>query len=167
MINNQKELTLNDISVNMKDLTTTVDTLAVTVNDIALTLGGIVSRFENVEVAIVASEERMKTYIQTYVEKEFDDFAIIINKSFMGLEERMDRRFGKIESRLDKVEISIGKIESRLDKVEISIGKIESRLDKIELSTPRELEKRITIVEEDSDLHDSYFRGFKKTLQVV
>ena len=153
MINNQKELTLNDISVNMKDLTTTVDTLAVTVNDIALTLGGIVSRFENVEVAIVASEERMKTYIQTYVEKEFDDFAIIINKSFMGLEERMDRRFGKIES--------------RLDKVEISIGKIESRLDKIELSTPRELEKRITIVEEDSDLHDSYFRGFKKTLQVV
>ncbi len=92
-----------------------------------------------IDDSIKASEERMRTYIQTYVEKEFDDFAIIIGKSFAGSEERMNEKFVRIETRLDR----------------------------IELSTPRELEKRIMVVEEDSDLHDLYFRGFRETLKVT
>ncbi len=72
-------------------------------------------------------------------DREISDLSIMISNSFMGFEERMDKRFVKIETRLDR----------------------------IELSTPRELEKRIMVVEEDSDLHDLYFRGFRETLKVV
>ena len=92
-----------------------------------------------IDSSIKASEERMKTSI----DQEFDSFAIMIGKSFAGSEERMK-----------------GYVDSRFDKV-------ETRLDRIELSTPRELEKRIMVVEEDSDLHDLYFRGFRETLKVA
>ncbi len=77
--------------------------------------------------------------LKAYIDQENNDLAVMISNSFTGFEQRMDKRFVRIEARLDK----------------------------IELSTPRELEKRIMVVEEDSDSHNTYFRGFRKTLEVV
>lgn len=83
-----------------------------------------------------------------------------LDSSFGILSNRIQDLDNKINSGFERVETSINNVENRLDRV-------ETRLEKIELSTPRELEKRIMVVEEDSDLHDSYFRGIRTTLQVV
>ena len=138
--NNIKHMLNNQKELTLQNL---YDVVIRIDNKLDSSFGILSNRIQDLDIkidsSIKASEERMKTSI----DQEFDSFAIMIGKSFAGSEERMK-----------------GYVDSRFDKV-------ETRLDRIELSTPRELEKRIMVVEEDSDLHDLYFRGFRETLKVA
>ena len=61
-----------------------------------------------------------------------------IQNLLLGMEERtnvrfdkMDTRFDGVEVRLDKVEVRLDKVESRLDKVESRLGAIETKVDSV------------------------------------
>ena len=83
-----------------------------------------------------------------------EDLAMMTQKGFAGMDERlgnmrveMGKRFDKVEDRLDKVEDRLGRVEDRLDKVEDRLGRVEDRLANVEYLISSDINKRMEVVE--------------------
>jgi archaellum component FlaC len=64
-----------------------------------------------------------------------DELAVMINKSFVGVESRIagvESRLVGVESRLEGIETRLVKVETRLDSVETRLDSVESRLTGVE-----------------------------------
>jgi chromosome segregation ATPase len=87
--------------------------------------------------------------IGSLMDKKFDDFAIVIGKSFGKLTndinqrfdavdkrfEQVDNRFESIEKRLNKIELDIGSVRADIRRIQNDIDDIKEQLDRIEKKT--------------------------------
>ncbi len=107
-----------------------------------------------------------KQYLAEEFEKQFNNLAVLLNKSFQSMQEYMDKRFTAIEIRLDKIEGRLDKIEARLSVLEDRLTSLEQEVENIRLRLDRgatqmdlvEVEKRVFMIEQKLGLPAPEFR---------
>jgi hypothetical protein len=79
-------------------------------------------------------------------DEKIDVFALMVQKGFQSMDEKMNRGFDQIGKRIDGVEGRMGNIEKQIDVLQRGQVHIEDRLDEI-VPYVKDHEKRITILE--------------------
>ena len=91
-----------------------------------------------------------KGWFREAMRESIDEFAMIVNKSFVEMESRMDARFGKIESTMAGMKEDILALTQRIDKLE---KYIDNRFDGISREL-KEIRKEIKTIDVRADIFD-------------
>ncbi|MFH1232600.1 MAG: hypothetical protein V1651_01895 [Patescibacteria group bacterium] len=92
---------------------------------------------DNNEVLLKKIEEKM--------DEKIEEFAIIVNSGFDGVNERFDR----VENRLDRVENRLDNIEQSNEEIKLKLGNVAYRFE------IKEIEGRVEVLEKKSDIQFS------------
>lgn len=91
-----------------------------------------------------------KGWFREAMREAIGEFAIIVNKSFVEMEARMDARFGHIESNMATMAEDIRALTQRIDKLE---KYVDQRLDAITREL-KEIRKEIKVIDVRADIFD-------------
>ncbi|MEK7095247.1 MAG: hypothetical protein AAB917_01150 [Patescibacteria group bacterium] len=80
--------------------------------------------------------------LQQDIDEKLDDFAVIVNNSFIAQREYMDERFNHVDTRLDGIDIRLNVIDGRLDAIDTRLDDVDIHLKDIDISI-RGLDSRI------------------------
>jgi polyhydroxyalkanoate synthesis regulator phasin len=95
------------------------------------------------------AEVMTKGWFREAMRESIDEFARIVNKSFVEMESRMDARFGKIESTMATKE-DILTLTQRIDKLEKYVN---NRFDSISREL-KEIRKEIKAIDVRADIFE-------------
>ena len=84
----------------------------------------------------------MRKDLQQDIDEKLDDFAVIVNNSFIAQREYMDERFNHVDTRLDGIDIRLNVIDGRLDAIDTRLDDVDIHLKDIDISI-RGLDSRI------------------------
>lgn len=88
-----------------------------------------------------------------------DQLALMVERGFNEVCERMDKGLKEVDERFDKVEDRLDKVEDRLDAVENKLDRIETRLDS--------LERRILAIEDILTEHGKDIKEIKNEIKAI